>query len=480
MSDLSFHDGRVVLRAGDCLAVLDTLADNSVDAVVTDPPYHLLSTVKRFGAVSQGDDTKTAQRARDGADRMARLSRGFMGKEWDGGDIVFTVELWAKVFRVLKPGGHLVAFAAPKCAHRMVCAIEDAGFEIRDGLMWMFGTGFPKSLDIFKAIDKAAGAEREVVAMGDPIKRMIPGADQNKAGWEKNDGRVFAPAITAPATDAAKEWNGWGTALKPAYEPICLARKPIAEKTVAANVLRWGTGGLNISACRVGEDCTARVHHAEMGYHGGNSAGQYATGSTLGRWPANVCHDGSDEVVAGFPDSDGQQFATGPQYGSKSSVNVCGDYGPVKEFQPRGVSGSAARFFYSAKADADDRIGSKHPTVKPVALMRWLARLVTPDGGTILDPFAGTGTTGHAALLEGFKATLIEREAEYRADIARRMGLVFAGRVERVAARMKARGQTAPVGGLFDGMDAQPPAEGGGGRLVYGKFARDTRSAPSE
>ena len=154
-----------------------------------------------------------------------------------------------------------------------------------------------------------------------------------------------------------------------------------------------------------------------------------------------------------------------------------GDYGPVKEFQPRGDSGSAARFFYSAKADADDRIGSKHPTVKPVALMRWLARLVTPDGGTILDPFAGTGTTGHAALLEGFKATLIEREAEYRADIARRMGLVFAGRVERVAARMKARGQTAPVGGLFDGMDAQPPA---GGRLVYGKLARDTRSAPSE
>ena len=471
MSDLSFHDGRVVLRAGDCLAVLDTLADNSVDAVVTDPPYHLLSTVKRFGAVSQGDDTKTAQRARDEADGMARLSRGFMGKEWDGGDIAFTVELWAKVFRVLKPGGHLVAFAAPKCAHRMVCAIEDAGFEIRDGLMWIFGRGFPKSLDISKAIDKAAGAEREVVAMGDPVKRMIPGADQNKAGWEKNDGRVFAPAITAPATDAAKEWNGWGTALKPAYEPICLARKPISEKTVAANVLRWGTGGLNVDKCRVewqGEADAAAAgaegfaqsralgkarQSQSLGKESRDGSNAYDPFALKGRWPANVCHDGSDEVVAGFPDSDGQQFARGPRYGSKSSVNVYGDYGPRKEFHPRGGSGSAARFFYSAKADADDRIGSKHPTVKPVALMRWLARLVTPDGGTILDPFAGTGTTGHAALLEGFKATLIEREAEYRADIARRMGLVFAGRVERVAARMKAR-PSGEIGGLFAGSEA--------------------------
>lgn len=448
MSDApkSFHDGRVVLYAGDCLSVLDSLAENSVDAVCTDPPYHLLSIVKRFGGTSRDDDTQTGDRARRGADGMARLSRGFMGKEWDGGDIAFRADTWAKVLRVLKPGGHLVAFSAPKCSHRMVCAIEDSGFEIRDALQWMFGTGFPKSHDVSKAIDKALGAERTKVRV--PIDEVrnpksingghgIDGGDRPWMTAAREKG--FHEAISDEAiSDEAVEWQGWGTALKPAYEPICLARKPISEKSVAANVLRWGTGAINIDATRIetGDSLNG------WAYSGGNKdaskASSYAMGvnagkyiQPIGRWPANVCHDGSEEVVAGFPNSESSRSEVtskpGSVYGNGAGLPAhSGIYG----FND---SGSAARFFYSAKADASDRAFSKHPTVKPVDLMRWLVRMVTPPGGTVLDPFSGTGTTGHAALLEGFNAILIEREAEYLADIERRMALVFAGEIERAS-----------------------------------------------
>lgn len=453
---VSFHSGRVVLHAGDCLDVLDAMAAGSVDAVVTDPPYHLTSIVKRFGG-------RNAAPCRPGTDGLyARASRGFMGKEWDGGDIAFRVETWAKVLRVLKPGGHLVAFSAPKCSHRMVCAIEDAGFEIRDGLMWMFGSGFPKSHDVSKGIDKAAGAKREKIAVGAPVRRMIPGADQDATGsWTKDNGREYQPGVELPVTDAPREWEGWGTALKPAYEPICLARKPLGEKTVAANMLAHGTGAIHVDACRVEatdeNPSIARrqgaVNHLsdkparEMEAQGRMASRQSPeafrasrAGKALGRFPANVVHDGSAEVVAAFPETGAASASArgGSNPNPMDWGNRRSDGGLVKGHDDAG--GSAARFFYSAKADSRDRLGSKHPTVKPVDLMRWLCRLVTPPGGVILDLFAGTGTTGEAALLENFSAVLIEREAEYRADIARRMAHVFDGANGRRNAIAKAKG----------------------------------------
>jgi site-specific DNA-methyltransferase (adenine-specific) len=382
-----FHD-RISLYAGDCLSVLDELPENSIDSVVTDPPYHLTSIVKRFGK----PDAAPAQFGTDGA--YARASRGFMGKEWDGGDIAFRPELWAKVLRVLKPGGHVLAFSGSRTYHRMACAVEDAGFEIRDQIMWVYGSGFPKSHDVSKGIDKAAGAEREKVAIGNPVKRMIPGADQDANGsWIKNNGREYQPGYEIPATDAARQWQGWGTALKPAHEPIVLARKPLIG-TVAQNIVDHGTGAINIEWCRVptDESITATRNIALGSSSGGvfgaaDKPGVYEQHSN-GRWPANLIHDGSDEVVDLFPEAN---------------------------------DSSAARFFYCAKASKKDRAGSKHPTVKPIALMRYLCRLITPPGGTVLDPFAGSGTTGEAAFLEGFRAALIERETEYLDDIAGRL-----------------------------------------------------------
>jgi site-specific DNA-methyltransferase (adenine-specific) len=314
-----------------------------------------------------------------------------MGKQWDGGDVAFRPETWAKVLRVLKPGAHLVAFGAPKNYHRLACAIEDAGFEIRDSLMWLFGTGFPKSHNL--------------------------------------DG----------------EWIGWGTALKPAFEPIVLARKPMSEKSVAANVLRWGTGALNIDACRVGNEGGTRkpraMEKSETTSVGGYLNAKAGAPIDAGRWPANICHDGSDEVIAAFPDAPGQQRYVGPEHGDRPSKGIYGDFGCRPPNAPREDSGSAARFFYGSKADSDDRLGSKHPTVKPVDLMQWLCRLITPPKGTVLDCFAGTGTTGEAAWREGFNAVLIEREDEYRKDIARRMELCLAGPAERARESVKARGR---------------------------------------
>ena len=418
-----FHDGRVALFAGDCLDVLDDMPENSIDSVVTDAPYHLTSVVKQFGKKGSAP----AQFGTDGA--YARASRGFMGKTWDGGDIAFRPETWAKVMRVLKPGGYLVAFGGTRTYHRVACAIEDAGFEIRDALMWHYGQGFPKSRDISKDIDKAAGAQREKIAIGAPVKRMIPGADQSKSdgSWIKDNGREYQPGIQLPVTEAAKQWGGWGTALKPATEIIALARKPLSERTVAANVLRWGVGALNIDACRIlsGDDLTRECRGMASSVNEGwrrpwmENAEKKVFGSTLGRWPANVCHSGEDEVVAMFPNAGG---GFGQRGGSRKSEY---GFGGTMETVGYGNSGSAARFFYCAKASAKDRCGSKHPTVKPIALMQWLVRLVTPPGGTVLDCFAGSGTTAHAALLEGFSAVLVEREDEYLADIEQRMGLVF-------------------------------------------------------
>jgi site-specific DNA-methyltransferase (adenine-specific) len=360
------------LHHGDCLEVMATMADNSVDAVVTDPPYGL----------------------------------SFMGKRWDYD--VPSVEVWAECLRVLKPGGHLLAFSGSRTYHRMVCAIEDAGFEIRDQIMWLYGSGFPKSHDVSKAIDREAGAERRVV-----------GRTRREAGSKFEQSRSLEYDITAPATPEAEQWAGWGTALKPAHEPIVVARKPL-EGTVAANVLAHGTGGLNVDGCRVEgmAPVTVQSQSARAGeVYGADQRDQRVfEPHTSGRWPANLIHDGSDEVVGLFPQAKGQQGAVGPQYGAKVSVNAYGDYGPRDDFQPRGDSGSAARFFYCAKASKADRgEGNTHPTVKPTDLMRYLCRLVTPPGGIVLDPFMGSGSTGKAAILEGFQFIGIEREAEYLA-----------------------------------------------------------------
>lgn len=307
----------------------------------------------------------------------------------------------------MKPGAYMVCFGGTRTAHRLACAIEDAGFEIRDTLCWLYGSGFPKSLDVSKAIDKMAGATREA---GTP--RVY--ADGTTGHWGVSD--KFAqdahtksltagtPKLdTAPATPEAQQWSGWGTALKPAHEPIILARKPL-QGTVAANVLRHGTGAINVDACRVpsGPDHAAKCASV-VGLNSNRNGDCYGewTGtrtdsySAAGRWPPNVVHDGSPEVLD--TGSAARFFASCPP------------------------SPDELRFHYSGKAGTDDRAGSRHPTIKPVALMRWLVRLIAPPGGTVLDPFAGSGTTGEAAMLEGRDALLIEREAQHAADIAHRI-----------------------------------------------------------
>jgi DNA modification methylase len=583
-----------------------------------------------------------------------------MGKKWDGGDIAFRAETWAAVLRVLKPGAHLVAFGGTRTYHRMASAIEGAGFEVRDTLCWLYGSGFPKSHDVSKGIDRQAGAVREVIG-----KHAVPGYARANVehGTQARSSFEFPEYSKEAVTDAARQWAGYGTALKPshedlvlaqkpfpdkhyidmigsallqlwghlwsmlsarhaaelsalspsafgvefvsaqwnadalsstraalsaqmdmsqfesvlisslstvsswavtwaeswtpenmsttkteletiidlrtlnylvsritavstilahksgrwsnvnalnaercfravvlklqatlelsvlvhaiskavgnsldvdvspAFEPIILARKPLSERTVAANMLRWGTGAINVDGCRVStEDTLSGSGMPPLQFNGDNhrpfhdaaEARDYNQ-SPLGRWPANVCTDGSDEVLAAFPDAPGQQRYVGPEHGQRDSVNCYGDYGARPPTNPRGDTGSAARFFkscpftdedmqwlgghglkrlhYTAKADADDRLGSKHPTVKPIDLMQWLVRLVTPPKGTALDCFAGTGTTGEAAYREGFNAVLIEAEPEYQNDIRRRMALVLAGPEERQREGIKSSGK---------------------------------------
>lgn len=378
---------------GDMLEILPTLEENSFDSCVTDPPYHLQSIVKRFKKV-EPEHTKTGQDIANRSTPIARLARGFMGKEWDGGDIAFRPDTWAEVYRVLKPGAFLVAFSGTRTYHRIACAIEDAGFEIRDQLAWIYGTGFPKSHDISKAIDKIKGCEREIIGVAG--RSAVGGGKIITTGM--TGGEYYE---TSPTSEDAKKWSGFGTSLKPAWEPIVFARKPIEEKTVASQVLATGTGALNIDACRV--DCP---------------------GSDKGRWPANLCHDGSDEVLTEFAKYGERKSGNGkPQFtkgiGGKGKV-LGGSERSGAMVNTFSDSGTAARFFYSAKANAKDRAGSKHPTVKPVSLMEWLCTLVTQPGGSILDPFAGSGTTGIACKNLGFNCTLIEREKEYIMDIYKR------------------------------------------------------------
>jgi hypothetical protein len=375
------------LHLGDCLEVLRTMADASVDAVVTDPPYGL----------------------------------AFMGKRWDYD--VPSVEVWGECLRVLKPGGHLLAFAGTRTQHRMAVRIEDAGFEIRDMIAWVYGSGFPKSLDVSKAIDKEAGAEREVVGskLGQPGYSLTDGkGGLYGGGFGANGTGEGECRITAPATPEAQQWAGWGTALKPALEPITMARKPLAG-TVAANVLEHGTGALNVDGCRVATDeLKGKVYNNNNTGWKCTSAPSTIHGNEQGRWPANLIHDGSDEVVGLFP------AEARSSCGGGKSANAKSGYGGG--FQPYDSSagqyhdtGSAARFFYTAKATRAERQGVTHPTVKPLDLMAYLCRLVTPPGGIVLDPFMGSGTTIKAALSEGFNAIGIERDPAYYAMAQHRM-----------------------------------------------------------
>jgi site-specific DNA-methyltransferase (adenine-specific) len=406
------------IHHGDNRDVLKTLADNSVDSVVTDPPYEL----------------------------------GFMGKSWDASGIAYSVELWQEVLRVLKPGGHLLAFSGSRTYHRMVVAIEDAGFEIRDQIMWIYGSGFPKSLDIAKAMDKSLGLQGEKIG-----ERTFGKTSTGQgAGWNENAVAATGKQdVFAPASPNAKQWQGWGTALKPAHEPVVVARKPLIG-TVAANVLTYGTGGLNIDASRVGraegDDSVAGKRTATFGTQETQSGGDGSGGweqNEGGRWPANVIHDGSDEVVELFPAN------AGGGHWVKTKVTGYGEFGGGKsEYFGQGEKdgkGSAARFFYCAKASKKDRnegldleqfplrhyttankMGGEtdtmltgsgnprdsrkqnhHPTVKPTDLMRYLCRLVTPPNGIVLDPFMGSGSTGKAAIYEGFNFVGIEMTDEY-------------------------------------------------------------------
>ena len=400
----------IELHLGDCLEILSAMPEMSVDAIVTDPPYGL----------------------------------SFMGKKWDY-DVPDEV-VWRECLRVLKPGGHLLCFAGTRTQHRMAVRIEDAGFEIRDMIAWVYGSGFPKSLDVSKAIDKAAGAEREVVGSGGTSGC----ARQSMAGGDF----VGAWDITAPATPEAQQWDGWGTALKPAMEPITVARKPLIG-TVAENVLRYGTGAINVDGCRVGEFCNTTLSGMQRWNDYRHGHEKYLTEQIVkianGRFPANFIHDGSEEVVGLFPESKDGVAVNRNKDGSPYQGNAYGIYRKrTSADMCYGGSGSAARFFYCAKASKADRdegcegmqersagecvdrvegsagmespragagrtSGSRnfHPTVKPTDLMRYLCRLITPPGGIVLDPFMGSGSTGKAAVLEGFNFIGIERELEY-------------------------------------------------------------------
>jgi site-specific DNA-methyltransferase (adenine-specific) len=389
LNNIHYQSNKATIYSGNNLDVLPTLPDNSVDAIVTDPPYEL----------------------------------GFMGKTWDNSGIAYSVELWRECLRVLKPGGHLLAFGGTRTWHRLAVAIEDAGFEIRDNIAWLYGSGFPKSHNISKAIDKLHGAEREVV--GSRIADDIRGGNMHA----QNRGERHTIDITASATDEAKEWDGWGTALKPAHEPIVVARKPLIG-TVAENVLTYGVGGLNIDATRIG-------FRNEADKASATPQGKVTSNLSAGAAP-DTNNEGRKEVDR--PDNSGGRFP----------ANIILDEFTAELLDEQS---DASRFFYVAKASKRDRnegledlpeqilqgrdagqddrqvpyktrsnpVKNIHPTVKPTALMQYLIRLVTPPDGVVLDPFCGSGSTGKAAILENKQFIGIELTEDYLPIIVGRM-----------------------------------------------------------
>ena len=436
---------------GDCLTVMRTMPNQSVDAIVTDPPYGLEFMGKEWDAPWKSAEVVTVtDEATNGIFHTKGFSHGVRFSR--GTDEMRAFQAWCtewavECLRLLKPGGHLLAFGGSRTYHRLACAIEDAGFEIRDQIMWVYGSGFPKSMNISKAIDKMMGAEREVVGVGTSGKSRHV---LNAANTPDTFGGEYE--ITVAASDEAKQWEGWGTALKPAHEPMVLARKPL-EGTVAQNVLKHGTGALNIDGCRVvradgdisqAGQRTLTFGHDDEPTSGGDGSGGWSQ-NDAGRWPANFIHDGSDEVLELFPETAGG--ARPAKANKPTGEHYEGGWGPITDGERiEFAGGSAARFFYCAKASrsereaglddfdpkrdsdrtADDLPGgdnprnrsntarrNHHPTVKPIALMRYLVRLVTPPGGVVLDPFTGSGTTGIAAIREHAEFIGIEQSADY-------------------------------------------------------------------
>jgi len=366
---------------GDCLEKMKDIPDGSIDAVVTDPPYGL----------------------------------AFMGKHWDKG--VPGVEFWQEMIRVLKPGGYLVSFGGTRTYHRMASAIEDAGFEIRDMIEWVYGSGFPKSLNIGKAVDKLQGNERVVMPN--------PKAKQQTAA---KDGIYGDYEATTYIPKGTTEWEGWGTALKPAHEPICMARKPLSEKTVAENVLKYGTGGINIDENRVGHQSEADRLSATPQWkviRNNFAPGERVEGTetnrpdtSLGRFPANLLHDNSEEVRACFPETKSGNLNANIIKAHNGFEGKSFKMGEKQSMTKNGDSGNASRFFksiiYTAKASKAGRgDGNNHPTVKPVALVEYLINMVTREGGVVLDPFMGSATTGVACVNLGRGFTGIEFDHKY-------------------------------------------------------------------
>lgn len=437
-----------VLYQSDMNNMEEDIAQNSVDAIITDPPYGLTSIVKRFGK----EGSAPAQFGKDGA--FSRLSKGFMGKEWDGSGVEYSVEAWKHCYNVLKPGGYLLAFGGSRTFHRIACAIEDAGFEIRDTIMWMYGSGFPKSMNLGLAIDKRNGVESEIIGhnktsvpdlqdVGKKQKEVL-GLDKMSFGQIENASRKFTEI-----KKARNEWNGWGSCLKPAYEPIIVARKPF-KGSLIDNVLENGVGGFNIDECRIplnGESIAKNVAFKEEKQSDGWGTKKCITelDDQTGRFPANVIltYDEEDfeEVCGGLPVG-GKNGSISKKY--KMNNQVYGEYGSCNTWDAYDDSGSAARYFYCAKASKKDRdeglekfetktkvFNGKsdsssedmkdvekrfttngkniHPTVKPVELMQYLIRLVAPKGATIMDCFMGSGSTGKAVMFENR-----ERDANYK------------------------------------------------------------------
>jgi len=498
---------------GDCIEVMKTLPENSVDAIVTDPPYNLSSIVKRFGKKGSAP----AQFGKDGS--FSRLSKGFMGKEWDN-EIAFGTEVWKEALRVLKPGGFLLSFGGTRTYHRLVCGIEDAGFEIRDTIMWLYGSGFPKSLNIGKQIDKMGAKDiswfgkwlrewrekknitQKEIAKLFPSKtggltgcvanwelglniptpeqftkicrtfdlpfESIEEAEREIIGKKKTNRTVMQKIgetntsgevdITLPSTPEAKEWEGWGTALKPACEPIVVARKPLSEKNVALNVLKWGTGGINIDECRIDYqgkndwDNTFRPSKnidRNCWLKNKNRLARRDVIKQQGRFPANIILDEESSKLL-----DEQSGNCGGKWGNQGDKD--NSVIPFSESQKgleylkqseryKGDKGGASRFFYCAKASKSERnfglentdikekpipinephnsktlqerykmvSKNNHPTVKPIALMQYLIKLVSREGAIVLDPFVGSGTTIIACIKLNRKSIGIEKESEY-------------------------------------------------------------------
>ena len=465
-----FDDRPYLLLQGDSLIRLKELPDNSIDSICTDCPYGL------------GKEPDAIQMLKDWIEtghHDVKSKTGFMGKSWD--NFVPQPVLWQECLRVLKPGGHLLSFAGTRTYDLVVLGLRLAGFEIRDQLAWVYGSGMPKALDVSKAIDKELGAERKVIGEYDP-RSKFDGIDRSSNAinynWRNSEDRTDTKdnsikTITEPATEEAKQWDGWKSSLKPAQEPIVMARKPL-EGTIAQNVLKWHTGALNIDACRVNAETGGRPlrevaplredfqynSNSLSGRVDGSLSSSKAVGLTdLGRFPSNFIHDGSDEVTSLFPDSNGagkslpQVKITG--YGDKNTGTGKADYIGGDRIPFDAGSGSAARFFYSAKTSKADRDSgldefekkksnrlassqgggggwskdseknpnlpraNNHPTVKPTSLMSWLVTLVTPPDGIVLDPFNGSGSTGKAAMINGFKYIGIDLSQDY-IDISKR------------------------------------------------------------